>query len=133
MKKILVFGTFDLLHKGHLNFFEQARKYGDYLIAVIGRDKVVKELKGKKPRNNEMKRLNKIKKLKIVNSAFLGYTRDKYKIIEKIKPSVICLGYDQNSFTKDLRKELKNRKIKAKIIRLKPYKKHIYKSSKLRS
>lgn len=132
MKKVLVFGTFDILHKGHLDFFRQAKEHGDFLVVVVGRDTVVKEVKGKKPINSERKRLNKIKKLKTVNKALLGCLKDKYKIIEKIKPYAICLGYDQNSFTKELRKELKKRKIHAKIIRLKPYNHHIYKSSKLR-
>ncbi|MBI2582387.1 adenylyltransferase/cytidyltransferase family protein, partial [Candidatus Woesearchaeota archaeon] len=31
MKKVMCFGTFDLLHLGHLNYFQQAKKYGDYL------------------------------------------------------------------------------------------------------
>ena len=34
MKKVIVFGSFDYIHPGHLNFFEQAKSYGDYLIVV---------------------------------------------------------------------------------------------------
>jgi len=39
MKKVICFGTFDLLHLGHLNYFQQAKKQGDYLIVVIATDK----------------------------------------------------------------------------------------------
>jgi len=83
--------------------------------------------------NSEQKRLAAIKALYYVDKAFLGYKKDKYLIIEKVKPDVICLGYDQDSFTKNLKKELKRRGLNPKVIRiqksLKPYK---YKSSKLR-
>jgi len=131
MTKVLAFGTFDILHMGHLYFLKKAKEHGN-LVVVIGRDETVKEVKTRPPLNNEKKRLNKIKKLKFVDKAVLGNLKDKYKIIEKIRPQIICLGYDQNSFTKNLRKELNKRKIKAKIIRLKPYKTCLYKSSKLK-
>ena len=48
MKKVILFGTFDIFHKGHKNFLEQAQEFGDYLIVVIARDKTVKKIKGKK-------------------------------------------------------------------------------------
>lgn len=126
MKKVLVFGSFDFLHKGHLKLFEQARKHGDKLIAVVARDSTIKEVKGKKPRYSEKTRLRHV--AKYVDRAVLGNKKDKYTVIRKIKPDVICLGYDQNSFTKGLRKHFRG-----KIIRLKAYKPHIYKSSKFKA
>ena len=49
MEKIMVFGTFDGVHKGHINFFKQARvlSKNPYLIVSIARDKNVKKIKGK--------------------------------------------------------------------------------------
>jgi len=132
MKKVMVFGTFDILHKGHMNFFKQAKKHGDYLIAVVARDKTVKKIKKKKPRNYEMVRMLNVALTKTVNIAVLGDLKDPYKVIQENKPKVICLGYDQNSYTEKLEQELKKRKLKAKIIRLKPYKENIYKSSKIK-
>jgi len=123
MKKVMVFGTFDVLHKGHLNFFKQGRKYGDYLIAVVARDKTVKEIKGRFPRNNEKKRLQKVKRY--ADKAVLGYIKNKYKVISRFKPDVICLGYDQKEFIKGLKR------FNIKVKRLKAYKPHKYKSSKL--
>lgn len=128
----MVFGTFDILHKGHLSLFNQAKEYGDYLIVSIARDQSVEKLKGKRPLYNENQRLNQIKKIEIVDKAILGMKRDKYKNIEKYDPDIICLGYDQTYLTDKLRSELKKRRLKAKIIRLKPYKPNIYKSNKLR-
>jgi len=125
MKKILVFGSFDGLHKGHLNLFKQARKHGDKLIAVIARDSTIKKIKGRAPRYPEKTRLKKV--AEHVDKAVLGNKRNKYAVIKRINPDIICLGYDQNSFTRDLKKHFKK-----KIIRLKPYKPHIYKSSKIK-
>ena len=122
-KKVLVFGTFDILHKGHLSYFKQARKYGDYLIAVVARDKTVLKIKGKLPRNNELKRLSKVKTE--VDKAVLGFVSDKYKVIRKFKPDVICLGYDQMASLEELKK------FNIPIKRLKSYQPHKYKSSKM--
>ena len=38
MKKVMVFGTFDILHEGHINMFEQAKQYGDFLETLFVRD-----------------------------------------------------------------------------------------------
>lgn len=126
----MVFGTFDLLHQGHINLFSQAKKYGDYLIAVIARDKTVVKVKDKKPVENEKKRLKSVSKY--VDKAVLGNLRDKFAAIKKFKPDVICLGYDQAVFTDALKLELKKLKLKTKIVRLKAYKPHLYKTTLLR-
>ena len=59
MKAVMVFGTFDILHPGHINFFKQAKKYGN-LIAVIARDRTVKQVKGRLPKYSEKQRLKAI-------------------------------------------------------------------------
>lgn len=132
MKNVMVFGSFDRIHLGHMYLFTQAKKYGDYLIAVVARDETVKKVKGKLPKNNEKKRLENLKTIKIVDKAVLGNLKDKFLVIEEYMPSYICLGYDQESFiTKKLEEEMKKRHIKVKIIRLRPYLPDVYKSSKM--
>ena len=131
-KKILVFGTFDIFHKGHEFFLKEAKKYGN-LEVVVARDSTVKKVKGIFPLNNELTRLKVIKSLDYVDKAVLGNKANKYKIIEELKPDIICLGYDQNSFTKDLKKKIKEKGLKIKIIKFKKsFKPEKYKSSKLR-
>jgi FAD synthetase len=132
-KTVLVFGTFDLFHPGHEFFLKEAKKHGDILEVVIARDKTVKEVKGKNPVDREMKRLSKIHSLDYVDDVILGSLGDKYQIIEAIKPDRIVLGYDQNFFTENLEVELKKRKLKTKVIRLKEsFKPEVFKSSKIR-
>ncbi len=133
MKKVIVFGTFDILHPGHLDFFKQAKKQGDYLIAVVARDSNVERIKSKKPVNNEHKRLLEVYEAVEVDLAVLGNKEDPYKVIEEQKPDIICLGYDQNSYSEGLSEELEKRGVKAEIIRLNPHNEHVYKSSKLNS
>jgi FAD synthetase len=130
---VLVFGTFDLFHPGHEFFLKEAKKYGDTLEVVIARDKTVEEVKGKKPMDSEMKRLSKIHSLDYVDDVILGSLGDKYQIIEGIEPDVIVLGYDQTFFTENLKEELKKRKLKARVIRLKEsFRPKEFKSSKIR-
>jgi len=129
MPKVMVFGTFDIIHPGHLNFLRQAKRYGK-LIVIISRDETVKELKGRAPIHNENQRLKKIRKLDIAEQVILGSIKSKYELIKKIKPDVICLGYDQRYFIDRLKEKLKDFNLKTKIVRLKPYKEGIYKSSR---
>lgn len=128
----MVFGTFDKLHPGHHNFLEQAKRYAEELIVVIARDKTIKQVKKKNPFLKEKDRLAQIKKISLVTGAILGNLRDKYQVILKHKPDIICLGYDQTHFTDNLKEKLNQFGLrKTKIIRLKPYCPEKYKSSKL--
>ena len=133
MKKVMLFGTFDIFHEGHKNFLKQARAYGDYLIVVVARDETVKKVKKRLPQNSEDIRLKNIKESDLADEVVLGSLENKYKAIEKYKPDVICLGYDQGTFTENLREKLKELGLgETKIIRLEAYHPEKYKSSKLR-
>lgn len=47
MRKVLTYGTYDLLHTGHINLLRRAKEYGDYLVVAISSDEF-NALKGKK-------------------------------------------------------------------------------------
>ena len=125
----MVFGTFDGLHEGHLDFFRQAKEYGDHLIVVVGRDSNVFKVKNHLPIRNETVRMDEIKKVKIVDEVLLGDENDIYKRIKEVNPDVICLGYDQMKFTDKLEEKIKEFGLQPKIFRLKPYKPEQFKSS----
>lgn len=128
----MIFGTFDRLHPGHLDYIRQARKHGSYLIAIVARDCNVEKIKGVLPKNNEQKRLQQISQLPTVDHARFGHVNQSpLKVIIEEKPDVICLGYDQNSYTKNLKQELEKHELYPRIIRLKPFNEKKFKSSKL--
>jgi len=131
MIKVLAFGTFDMFHPGHKFYLTEAKKLGDKLEVVIARDSTVRKVKGRNVVNNEDKRLKVIESLDIVDNAYLGSKKDVYNILGKIKPDIICLGYDQTSFTGNLKEKLKEKKLKTKVVRIKSFKPDKYKSSKL--
>lgn len=128
-KKVMVFGTFDYLHAGHEAYIKQAREHGDYVIAVLARDKTVKKVKSKKPDHSERERLAILKKSGFVDKAVLGNRFDKHKIILKHKPDVIALGYDQFAFTFRLEKTIIKHNLNTEIVRLEAYRPDLYKSS----
>ncbi len=132
-KKVMIFGTFDLLHAGHENMFEQARALGDQLTVIIARDETVKKIKGEYPYYTEKQRLKNLKNTGFADKITLGGLGNKYDVIRKIRPDVIALGYDQFAFTYQLEKFLIDERIDAQITRLKSYKPEIYKSSLIRA
>jgi len=123
--KIMCFGTFDGLHLGHLSYFKQAKKHGDYLIVIVALDASVLKIKGHKPKFFQTQRLQAVQNCPLVNEARLGQPGDHLAVIRKFKPDVICLGYDQQADVSKLHAKFPN----IKIVRLKPYKPKIYKSS----
>lgn len=129
----MVFGTFDIFHRGHENFLIQARRKGDFVVAVVARDETVLNVKKQETVNNEQERMKVLENSRLADEVVLGSLRDKYLVIKKYEPDVICLGYDQEFFTEDLSKKIKKFNLdKTVIMRLKSYYPNKYKSSKLR-
>ena len=93
----------------------------------------LEKVKKKKPTNNERKRKKYVEESRLADEVVLGNLKNKYAVIENYKPDVICLGYDQTFFIDELKNKLAEFGLKkTKIIRLKPHKAKIYKSSLLR-
>ncbi len=128
MKKVMIFGTFDVLHPGHIHLLKEAKEYGDYLVVIVALDSTVLEVKRKLPKNNEQTRLKKIIDLNLADKVRLGYPGNKYRVIDEEKPDIIALGYDQKFFTDQLEDQLEDH---VQIVRLSSYLPEIYKSSKL--
>lgn len=133
LEKILVFGTFDGVHQGHLNMFKQARRLSKnpYLIVSIARDQNVLRIKNKLPFNKENKRKKLVEATLLPDKVILGSLKNYLEHIAKESPDYIALGYDQIHYTENLKKDLKDRGLSPKIRRLKPYKENIYKNSLL--
>ena len=131
-KKVLAFGTFDLIHEGHIHFLNKAKKHGDELVVIVARDETVKKVKGQKPLYSEDRRKEQVEYLGIADKVFLGNRVDKYGVIRRHNPDVIALGYDQKHFVDGLSKIVEKLEKKPKIVRISSYKPHKFKSSLLR-
>jgi len=127
MKKVMVFGTFNILHPGHLSLFKQAKKLGEVLYVVVACNETVAGLKNYIP-NDEKERMNRIKSVKMADYVLLGDLNDKFKAIKEIKPDVIGLGYDQTFFIDDLKHFTAQNDFKIEIVRLKAFCPEKYKS-----
>lgn len=104
-KAIIVSGYFNPLHKGHIEYFKNAREKGDLLVVIVNND-YQRNLKGSKEFMLEDERLIIIKELKIVDKVLLSLDTDKSvcKSIEKIHKEfnniyelVFANGGDQTS------------------------------------
>lgn len=124
--RVMVFGTYDVLHKGHLYFLNQAKKLGDYLVVVIARNVTVKRIKNITSHHDETQRMQAVEKTGIADKVILGDDPASFQCIINEKPDIICLGYDQDS--RKVEKEFP----KIKYVRIDAYHPHIYKSSKIR-
>jgi len=120
-KKVFVSGCYDLLHSGHIAFFEQAAKYGDLYVA-IGSDKTVFDLKGREPVNNEDERLYMVKSLSMVKEAFISKGSGMLDFLQElgeIKPDIFIVNTDGN--TPDKRSLCEELKIEYKILHRDPH------------
>lgn len=136
MKRIMVFGTFDMIHAGHEDLFRQARALADepHLIVSVARDDVVERIKGFRPHNDEQARLAMLRGHPLVDEAILGGMQDYIAHIAAARPDIIALGYDQTGeFVDSLAGDLKKIGLQVRIIRMQAFEPHTYKTSKLRA
>jgi len=103
MKKVFVSGCYDMLHSGHVAFFEEAATHGELYVG-IGSDKTINELKARKTINNEQERLYMIKSLKSVKDAWVNGGSgiiDFMEEIKMLKPDVFFVNSDGHSDLKE--------------------------------
>jgi len=96
MKTVIVNGTFDILHPGHVRMLNTARSLGDYLIVCIDTDRRVKELKGdKRPINDQNFRRVMLQNLKAVDIVEFFDSREQLiDLIKLYKPDIMVKGSD---------------------------------------
>ena len=114
--RIVATGTFDTLHPGHLFYLEESKKLGDELFVIVARDANVKH----KPRPiiPEDQRLAMVAALKPVDHAMLGDPTDMFLPIEKIRPDIITIGFNQMFDPETLSRQLAERGLIPAIVRI---------------
>ena len=93
MKKIVVNGTFDILHPGHLAMLNYAKSLGDFLIVAIDTDERVRQLKGpSRPINNQDERKLLLENLRAVDEVRIFNSPE--ELIEIVKDCIMVKGSD---------------------------------------
>lgn len=96
MTKVIVNGTFDILHRGHLELLDYAKSCGSHLVVAIDTDRRVKELKGdSRPINSQYDRKFHLEMLKPVDEVVLFDSKEELiAIIQNYKPDIMVKGSD---------------------------------------
>ena len=104
MKKIITFGTFDVLHVGHLSLLERARGLGDALVVGISTDQLNLKKKARAPVFPEQERIRLVASLRCVDQVFfeesLAYKRE---YIKRYNASILVMGDEWEGKFDDLR------------------------------
>lgn len=95
-QKVFVSGCYDMLHSGHVAFFEEAASYGDLYVG-LGSDQTIWKLKGRKTINNERERLYMVKSIRYVKDAWINSgsgIMDFEKEVRDLKPDIFFVNSD---------------------------------------
>lgn len=95
-KRVMVNGTFDILHRGHIELLNFAKSQGDVLLVAIDTDRRVTELKGSsRPINNQEDRKFHLSNLKAVDTVcFFDSKEELIEIMKHWRPDVYVKGSD---------------------------------------
>ncbi len=129
-RTVMAFGSFDLIHPGHLFYLDNAKKKGDRLIVIIARNQTILKRKKKPPVFDEQDRLMLVSRLDMVDLTVLGDLKDPFKCLETYHPDILCFGYDQEVDLKSLKVYCVGKGILIPAFSRSPsYEPHKYKSS----
>jgi len=100
-KRVFVSGCYDMLHSGHVAFFEEAASYGDLYVG-LGSDQTISSLKGRTTVNTDHERLYMVKALRMVKDAWINSgsgLMDFEKEVVALQPDIFFVNED--GFTPD--------------------------------
>lgn len=95
MKKVITYGTYDLLHEGHINLLRRAKALGDYLIVGVTNDSFDRERGKLNVRNNVLERVEAVKATGFVDQVIIeDYMGQKIDDILKYDVDIFAIGSD---------------------------------------
>ena len=95
MKKVITYGTYDLLHEGHINLLRRAKALGDYLIVGVTNDSFDRERGKLNVRNNVLERVEAVKATGLVDMVIIeDYVGQKIDDILKYDVDIFAIGSD---------------------------------------
>ena len=93
-KIVLAGGVFDIIHPGHINTLNAAKKLGDVLVVVVATDKTAIKMKKRKPLHSAQLRQELVSSLSMVDLCIIGDEDDIFNTVDLVKPQIIALRYD---------------------------------------
>jgi len=118
IRVVFIGGGFELIHYGHVYTISRARSLGDVLVVSVARDSTIRKRKKREPLINEGDRVRLLSSLRDVDAAILGVEGDIYVTLQKVKPDIVALGYDQYHLEGEVEREALKRGMKLKVVRL---------------
>lgn len=94
-KIVFTNGVFDILHAGHIDLLQKAKRLGDILIVAVNDDVSVKKNKGPlRPINNIKKRLKVLSSIRYIDFIIVFKDKTPLKLIRDLKPNILVKGAD---------------------------------------
>ena len=118
VRVVFIGGGFELIHYGHVYTISKARSLGDHLVVSVARDSTIRKRKNREPLVSEEDRVRLLSSLRDVDAAILGVEGDIYVTLQKVKPDIVALGYDQYHMEDEVMREAKRRGMKLRVVRL---------------
>ena len=115
---VLIGGAFEIIHPGHLHTIREAKALGDVLVVVVATDRTVKRNKGREPITDEAIRVDLVSAIRHVDLAILGNQGSIYDTLEKVRPDIVALGYDQHHNAEEIVQEGRRRGVSVETRRL---------------
>ncbi|MEW6044264.1 MAG: adenylyltransferase/cytidyltransferase family protein [Thermoproteota archaeon] len=115
---VLAGGVFDIIHPGHIHTLNAAKALGDVLVVVVATANTAVKLKKRRPLHTEEQRQELISSLSMVDLCIVGHEGDIFKTVEKVRPDIIALGYDQVHQEKFIVDGCKNLNLEVRVARL---------------
>lgn len=95
MKKVITYGTYDLLHQGHINLLRRAKELGDYLIVGVTNDSFDRDRGKLNVRNNVLERVEAVRKTGYADQIIIeDYVGQKIDDIQKYNVDIFAIGSD---------------------------------------
>ncbi len=118
LQVVLAGGVFDIIHPGHIHTLNAAKALGDVLVVVVATDSTAVKMKKRKPLHIQEQRQELVNSLSVVDLCLIGQEDDIFKTVDRVRPQIIALGYDQVHQEKFITDGCKRINLDARVARL---------------
>jgi glycerol-3-phosphate cytidylyltransferase/FAD synthetase len=115
---VLAGGVFDIIHPGHIYTLNAAKALGDVLVVVVATDNTSEKMKKRRPLHTQEQRQELVNSLSMVDLCLVGQEDDIFKTVNRVRPQIIALGYDQIHQEKFITDGCKRINLEVKVARL---------------